>query len=77
MGAAPTTEQVGNLKTYSTFSLTVSCCLRQPRITSGATRDPSLCLVVRQIHLREGDAHQLKCFVNREMGVTRPHSQAS
>ncbi|QDT88980.1 hypothetical protein Pan161_05990 [Gimesia algae] len=37
MGAAPTAEKVGNVKLNCVISLTVSCCLRQPRITSGGT----------------------------------------
>tara|TARA_R110000868_G_scaffold208062_2_gene457441 strand:- start:84772 stop:85185 length:414 start_codon:yes stop_codon:yes gene_type:complete len=36
--AIRTARQVGDVSPGGTISLTVSCCLRQPRIASGATR---------------------------------------
>ncbi|WP_417386016.1 hypothetical protein [Gimesia sp.] len=38
LGAVPAAGQVGDGAPGGTISLTVSCCLRQPRIASGATR---------------------------------------
>ncbi|MAC53059.1 MAG: hypothetical protein CME31_10985 [Gimesia sp.] len=38
LGAVRTAGQVGGVSPGGTVSLTVSCCLRQPRIASGATR---------------------------------------
>ncbi|QDU17864.1 hypothetical protein GmarT_57970 [Gimesia maris] len=38
LGVALTAGQVGYMKSGCAIVLTVSCCLRQPRITSGATR---------------------------------------
>ena len=38
LGAVRTGRQVGDVLPGGTVSLTVSCCLRQPRIASGATR---------------------------------------
>ncbi len=68
MGPAPTAEQVGDLEPDWAISLTVSCCLRQPRIASGATHD--LYFVVRDFHLRGTRAFLLKCDVSlvREPG---------
>ena len=43
-------ERVGFVVLDCVSALTVSCCLRQPRIASGIT--PELCLVVRDFHLR-------------------------
>ena len=38
LGGVRTAGQVGDVSPGGTISLTVSCCLRQPRIASGATR---------------------------------------
>ncbi|WP_339683673.1 hypothetical protein [Gimesia maris] len=38
LGAVRTAGQVGDVSPGGTVSLTVSSCLRQPRIASGATR---------------------------------------
>ncbi|WP_278467588.1 hypothetical protein [Gimesia maris] len=38
LGAVRMAGQVGDVLPGGTVSLTVSCCLRQPRIASGATR---------------------------------------
>ncbi|QDT82115.1 hypothetical protein Mal35_56080 [Gimesia maris] len=40
LGVALTAGQVGDRKPGCAIVLTVSCCLRQPRITSGGTRTP-------------------------------------
>ncbi len=37
MGSAPTAEEVGTGNLDRESALTVSCCLRQPRIASGGT----------------------------------------
>ena len=37
VGSVPMAGQVGDLETACAVSLTVSCCLRQPRIASGGT----------------------------------------
>ena len=46
----PYMEGVGFVSLIWMLDLAVSCCLRQPRIASGATRD--LFSVVRDLHLR-------------------------
>ncbi|WP_197995630.1 hypothetical protein [Gimesia algae] len=38
VGSVPMAGQVGDLETACAVSLTVSCCLRQTRIASGAIR---------------------------------------
>ena len=54
VGSAPMNGQVGDLETACAISLTVSCCLRQPRIPSGGTLSFSFVLQSQPRFLQTG-----------------------